>query len=550
MIEDIQPLVVKICGQDITLADRFTIDVTAISPQSDAAQIHQFTKARLTKTDEDSCIRGTCSVHEACKSRFRLRGSPNAQSDMCRYENRAQYDYLSSQAKSTDSRLDDLALEEPREKKTRPPQPANEELDERFHRMMRRLNTSGASCQESYPEPNNTPFAGRFQQKSSESSWQAVQRVIKGQGQGQGHEKGPDVRLGLLPHEGSEKSTDHTIAMSTGPVQDGGHSCRGDGEHVAPSTRSKRATTLNPAAPEFGSQSIVQGRGECAVMSPRKMQRRPVADIFPVPEELGTRAGHGIFNKVGQRPLGPEPNMLPGQMPWQMPPPATGPVVDNFRRGVMPPNTRGRPLHDPLVLPGNYPGTFPLGYSTPWEGPSYPPPGLNPLDGAVSNGPVNQPFDFLPYPAHRDAVFPPNGLPPFGLPPAPFPATVRGAPTFPSGPINLPQPFLQPSHYNTFPGANMHPEGMLSKSHASGPPAVPDFNPLSGAPARHVNGADEHPSFPVTRKPRDHDPIKQQQYESYLEWRKAHEPGYHQGCKWRQANRILRQYNNQTADAA
>ncbi|KAL2148340.1 hypothetical protein VTH82DRAFT_2260 [Thermothelomyces myriococcoides] len=53
------------------------------------------------------------------------------------------------------------------------------------------------------------------------------------------------------------------------------------------------------------------------------------------------------------------------------------------------------------------------------------------------------------------------------------------------------------------------------------------------------------PYFPVTTKPRDHDPVKQQLYEAYLEWRKANEPGYHMKCKMRQANRVMRQYQQQ-----
>jgi hypothetical protein len=48
------------------------------------------------------------------------------------------------------------------------------------------------------------------------------------------------------------------------------------------------------------------------------------------------------------------------------------------------------------------------------------------------------------------------------------------------------------------------------------------------------------PNFPVTQKPRDHDPLKQQQYEAYLEWRKMNEPGFAAQCKARQARRAAR----------
>ncbi|KAL1869188.1 hypothetical protein VTK73DRAFT_3324 [Phialemonium thermophilum] len=69
-------------------------------------------------------------------------------------------------------------------------------------------------------------------------------------------------------------------------------------------------------------------------------------------------------------------------------------------------------------------------------------------------------------------------------------------------------------------------------------------------PFRSVANADQpsticgpmpFPRFPVTKKPRDHDPVKQQQYEEYLEYRKMFEPGYHQAAKIRQANRYNRQ---------
>lgn len=49
------------------------------------------------------------------------------------------------------------------------------------------------------------------------------------------------------------------------------------------------------------------------------------------------------------------------------------------------------------------------------------------------------------------------------------------------------------------------------------------------------------PQFPVTKKPRDNDPYKQQKYEEYLEWRKMYEPGFHLAAKQRQQNRFMRQ---------
>ena len=46
----------------------------------------------------------------------------------------------------------------------------------------------------------------------------------------------------------------------------------------------------------------------------------------------------------------------------------------------------------------------------------------------------------------------------------------------------------------------------------------------------------------------DHVRYSEQQYEAYLEWRKANEPGYHIRCKMRQANRIVRQHQMKQSD--
>jgi hypothetical protein len=71
--------------------------------------------------------------------------------------------------------------------------------------------------------------------------------------------------------------------------------------------------------------------------------------------------------------------------------------------------------------------------------------------------------------------------------------------------------------------------------------AAPIPQPPQPLPTTTTNKPSTRPYFPVTTKPRDHDPVKQQMYEAYLEWRKANEPGYHMKCKMRQANRVMRQ---------
>ncbi|KAK4191203.1 hypothetical protein QBC35DRAFT_375975 [Podospora australis] len=104
------------------------------------------------------------------------------------------------------------------------------------------------------------------------------------------------------------------------------------------------------------------------------------------------------------------------------------------------------------------------------------------------------------------------------------PLQVRGHP--PSHPAtSMPVPVPSIPNATTFQAPTLY-----------GPTIAPNNPTLFGA-----DGKVNRPIFPVTQKPRDNDPIKQQAYESYLEWRKANEPGYHLKCKMRQANRILRQ---------
>ncbi|KAF9781972.1 hypothetical protein IL306_012037 [Fusarium sp. DS 682] len=105
----------------------------------------------------------------------------------------------------------------------------------------------------------------------------------------------------------------------------------------------------------------------------------------------------------------------------------------------------------------------------------------------------------------------------------PTPATF-GSPPNPA----MIEPLLQ--HYSAAPGPFM------------GNSAVPQmlFNPILGSgcfPAR------PHP----VPKPTNPDPIQQQQYEEYIEWRKANEPGYALACKGRQQRRAQRGPTTQPA---
>jgi hypothetical protein len=124
-------------------------------------------------------------------------------------------------------------------------------------------------------------------------------------------------------------------------------------------------------------------------------------------------------------------------------------------------------------------------------------------------------------------------------------------PLAPGGDIGLPR-LPQPSQRlwaNTNPRVTAIPSQSLNggkQDHRNiAFPSLPTMGPMDkqvGIATTATNGSLCRRTFPVTKKPRDHDPIKQQKYEEYLEYRKMFEPGYHQAAKVRQANRFARQH--------
>lgn len=122
-------------------------------------------------------------------------------------------------------------------------------------------------------------------------------------------------------------------------------------------------------------------------------------------------------------------------------------------------------------------------------------------------------------------------------------------------PIEPPM-FNNGNHFNTFPHCGPAPSMLAppmpptfqvpnNRPLASvGPTTLPQVSIHSNSNATNATvpppvGAPPH--FPVTKKPRDNDPYKQQKYEEYLEWRKMYEPGFHLAAKQRQQTRFQRQ---------
>lgn len=111
----------------------------------------------------------------------------------------------------------------------------------------------------------------------------------------------------------------------------------------------------------------------------------------------------------------------------------------------------------------------------------------------------------------------PVGIPALGMPAPSFaPGFLAGAPMYVPG--------------NPPPG---HPEGTTM-------PIPPPLPQMSGStlPSVAGSGAPIQPRY--VPKPRNPDPSDQLAYEAWIEWRKAHEPGYAMECKMRQRRRAQR----------
>jgi hypothetical protein len=281
------------------------------------------------------------------------------------------------------------------------------------------------------------------------------------------------------------------------------------------------AKKLNPAASEFKSAPAVVQGGKA------NHPRQHVNNVFPQQEISGSV---------------PMPAGLPPMKPFGMP-------FDSDK-------TSGS---NDSASPTNYPGNS--GFLGPYPGMMPPPFLLN-----VNNASLPMP-PFPPAPFGNFGNF--NGFPPFPpmmpMEPQMFNNNNNGghfntfpnrntAPPFMPPPAGLPGRLLAPQLSANLPA--IPPLAPTGPSIPSAVPMHPFSNPVNPAvvpaPAPAVSGTAPAPPpyFPVTKKPRDNDPVKQQKYEEFLEWRKMNEPGFHLAAKQRQANRFLRQRGATQSESA
>ncbi|KAK3373464.1 hypothetical protein B0T24DRAFT_261768 [Lasiosphaeria ovina] len=319
---------------------------------------------------------------------------------------------------------------------------------------------------------------------------------------------------------------------------------------------------LNPTAQEFKSTS---GMMAMLNFSPKKLSRPPLTNLFPNMARPATSIEPGVQT---MRDSQYDPNQLTDAVASQ-PRPCFG-SREAMLNGAVSSEHLFPDLQNSLSLNGINPrpcfgsGEAMFGGAISSEHPFPDPQNNPPLDG--TDAPELPPYMGMFAPPKIQGQQP---VEPFPFAPPMFAQPAMSAsplannfgtfnsPGLPFSPLEMAQFNLaNPNGFNTFPyHGGRGPMGAQ--------PRLPDgFNlgntvtsPFAGAPLPHVFANEEHlfgpdgkinrPHFPVTQKPRDHDPVKQQQYEAYLEWRKANEPGYHMRCKMRQAHRVVRQCQNQ-----
>lgn len=306
-------------------------------------------------------------------------------------------------------------------------------------------------------------------------------------------------------------------------------------ENNRSSTDDAAARRLNPAAAEFKTTFNEQFR---PFISPKKMARPPLTNIFPeVARDLPARSSGG-----------PEARQHMSMMQAVEESGGRHEPLYNPRSAVPEPLAPANSVLSPHKGFECYPGGMPGRRM-------YPEPGYQQPQGQV-------PFDLVATvneliqrhlsnlrPGSMSGnygTFPPPGmmLPPNEMEQCPM-ANADGFGTYP-GPAPALVPTLEPQSrvgIPTVPVLNPTPAVAPTPVLAPTPPipyTIYGQPPLVGTDSKVPVAP--RPHFPVTQKPRDHDPVKQQQYEAYLEWRKANEPGYHMKCKMRQAQRVVRQY--------
>ncbi|KAK4122504.1 hypothetical protein N657DRAFT_509591 [Parathielavia appendiculata] len=588
-LKHVSPIVTKVDGEEITMPNRFSFEVSVVD-QNNAplgvavGELKPFDRStpfrRIPTEDSETLLNSLQNIvnRQSVCNQDMLNSVPSSSSESHGYSQLVGLEEQESSPGAATPESSDAEAE---------PSRAHARLREeeaRFQMMLRRLENRPASS--SSLEADSAP-----RQPHGVVDPAIVAMKVKGKPDTEAANKFFAQKLSEMQDKGKQKASDSGYASNNRsqhsnnrsgsanarsdflydsiPTHKG--SCdrsgvfddRSDGSYGCfashfprkePSLDDGQNKALNPAAAEF--KSVAQ-TDDVPWLSAKKMSRPPLTNVFPDATTSHLSRPHSIL---------PDAYFGPSRQ-------ATGPAVagpSNENRAFN--HRKNSPLPDALFGP-----SLPTTASAVAE----PSNGNRAIDEYVlaqASGSTNpRPHQIRPSPGFAATVSPVT-LPGSGLLAAAPPsatssnAAVNGTfmplsglnafNTFPpaAGTTTVPMPvFSQAAVATTSTGLNNVYVPVTSLPSMPYPPGLaPQFQqpqqqslPLAGPPGLTNAGNNmppaqvQRPYFPVTTKPRDHDPVKQQQYEAYLEWRKANEPGYHLGCKVRQAQRVVRQYQQQ-----
>ncbi|EAQ92329.1 hypothetical protein CHGG_00564 [Chaetomium globosum CBS 148.51] len=518
-LKQVRPILTSVNGQGIALPNRFCFDVSAVDPQDAPSDL---ALGELKRLNGPAAFRRVSS-EDSDEILVELQEMLS--------ENRDTQNSAGSNLSASHDQLQEIrahpkhhgsAFEIPGAPvpETRPRHagkgPSNEEED-RFQRMLNRLQNK-----------HEPPPPARETNGPAASSRHIVDPAIVAMklkddpeppSRSTQHEPSAEVarksfvaRLDRLHNYGKLSSTDSGYASNMPDRGSGDRRSRDDSrdkprdipkEHSVDDNQIK---TLNPAAAEFKSATPTDAT---PWLSPKKLSRPPLANIFP--EAMPSHT-----------PLTAVREGIPFQRPQQTKLPVPTETTQKSRaigNGTLTRATIPGPRPSELALPIN--GMAPNGFPSTSTLPHHviTPMGLSATMSAAAfaSSPFYNTMGNVPSTATLNA---PISVSPLSLP------AMNGFNTFP-------------------PGGGASVPAYVPGVTAGVNPCLPHTAPfIPGASLQSSIGPErklDRPYFPVTVKPRDHDPVKQQMYEAYLEWRKANEPGYHMKCKMRQANRVMRQ---------
>ncbi|AEO62301.1 uncharacterized protein THITE_2083831 [Thermothielavioides terrestris NRRL 8126] len=493
----VNPITTSVNGEDIAIPNRFALDIVPVHPDAPGFVVGELRPLNGSVTS----FRTSSEDSEKLLAELRgLVGCPQCGCALANPTSNEQHGFspparprdvtdatISSAFGSSQSDTETHSRQERME-------PPNDE-ERRFQTLLKRLQQPPSTRRIGGMASNSRPFVDpaivAMKVKETAGNRQSNEATNNCEAlhlDNRGGELQPQsADSGYASNSSGNSSSDRSAALGASPLN-GPISTPKE-----PLAGSDRVKTLNPTAAEFKStrqDDVVR------CLSPKKFSRPPLTNIFP--------------------------NVIPSH------PPLAQPVVHESALPLLSPAGGGStvPGHGSLGGVENWPT---IGSAVFAESLRYVRPGA--MNGIV-----------------------PNGLASISTPPQHIIAPAQLGVASMNGPAleaNLPLT----SVFHTFPPAPASSLPAYAHTQAAGLHSfLPGTVPLGRLPQQQaghvVNGKPSRPYFPVTTKPRDHDPVKQQLYEAYLEWRKANEPGYHLKCKMRQAQRVMRQYQLQQDKSA